>query len=334
MNVRIGYKASAEQFGPVDLLRFAELADELGFDSVAISDHLQPWTHHGGHAPYSLSWLGAAAQRTKRVTLGTSVLTPTFRHHPAVVAQAAATLACLTPQRIWLGVGSGESLNESTLGVVWPDSAERFARLKEAVELMQRLWTEERVSFDGRFYSTRHATLYDRPPQPVPLLIAAAGPSAARLAGRVADGMICTSGKDMALYRDTLLPAFRDGAARTGRDAGSLQLAIEIKLSFDSDPRRALADTRNWAALALSPEQKRDVDDPLEMERLAADLPDEVVGSHWIIADDADTVVAGLQPYVELGFTHLIFHAPGTHQERFLQLFASQVMPLLRGLSA
>src|SRR6202521_1308248 len=161
--LRFGYKVSAEQFSPADLLEFTVVAEQCGFDTAAISDHFQPWRHTGGHAPFSLAWLGAAGQATSSIELGTSVLTPTFRYHPAVVAQAMGTLGCLFPGRIWLGVGTGESLNEAPLGIKWPDSKERFARLKEAVSLIQTLWTAERVSFDGAFYRTVNATIYDRP---------------------------------------------------------------------------------------------------------------------------------------------------------------------------
>src|SRR4051794_28519470 len=184
--VRFGYKASAEQFGPAELLRYAVTAEERGFDSVFVSDHFQPWRHDGGHAPAALPWLGALVARTERVTVGTSVLTPTFRYHPAVVAQAFATLGCLAPGRVVLGVGSGESLNEVPLGVAWPEVKERFARLKEAVTLIRRLWSEDRVTFEGAYYRTELATIYDKPEQP-PLYIGASGPAAARLAGRVAD---------------------------------------------------------------------------------------------------------------------------------------------------
>src|SRR5689334_5180172 len=156
--VRFGYKASAEQFGPAELLDFGVHAERVGFDSVFISDHLQPWRHHGGHAPAALPWLGALVASTERIAVGTSVLTPTFRYHPAVVAQAFATLGCLAPGRVILGVGSGESLNEVPLGLTWPEGKERFARLKEAVQLIKQLWTEDRVTFEGNFYRTEVAT--------------------------------------------------------------------------------------------------------------------------------------------------------------------------------
>ena len=331
--IRFGYKVSAEQFGPRDLIEFTVAAEQCGFDTAAISDHFQPWRHTGGHAPFSLAWLGAAGQATSRIALGTSVLTPTFRYHPAIVAQAVGTLGVLFPGRIWLGVGTGESMNEAPLDTDWPDTKERFARLKEAVTLIQTLWTSDRVTFDGTYYRTRNATIYDRPETPIPIYIAAAGASAARLAGRVADGLICTSGKAMELYAETLLPAVLDGARATERDLASVELTIEMKVSFDTDRVRAREDTRNWAALALSPEEKTGVDDAVEMERRADALSTERAASRWIVSSDPDEHVERIRPYLDLGFTHLIFHAPGPDQLRFLQLYAAEVLPRLRDLA-
>jgi coenzyme F420-dependent glucose-6-phosphate dehydrogenase len=253
-----------------------------------------------------------------------------LRYHPAVVAQAFATLGCLFPDRVLLGVGTGESMNEVPLGIAWPDQKERFARLKEAVELIQRLWHEERVTFAGTYYSTNNATIYDRPAQPVPLYIAASGPAAARLAGRVADGFICTSGKAPELYTETLLPAVAEGAERAGRSASALDMMIEMKVSFDNDRSRAMEDTRHWAALALSPEEKTGVDDPLEMERRADALSAERSASRWIVSSDAGEHVAAIQRYLDLGFRHLVFHAPGMDQERFLRTYAEEILPGVR----
>jgi coenzyme F420-dependent glucose-6-phosphate dehydrogenase len=329
--LRLGYKASAEQFGPRELLDFAVEAERAGFDSVFVSDHFQPWRHTNGHAPNAIAWLAAVGQRTERIVLGTSVLTPTFRYNPAVVAQAFATLGCLTPGRVILGVGTGESMNEvPVLDIEWPDTKERFARLKEAVELIGRLWCEDFVTHEGTYYRTRNATIYDRPETPVPIYIAASGPAAARLAGRVADGFICTSGKGMELYRETLLPAVAEGAAKAGRAATDLDLTIEMKVSFDTDRRRALEDTRIWAALALPGEVKMGVEDPREMERLAAELPLEKAASRWLVSDDPDEHVEQIRPYVELGFRHLVFHAPGDDQRRFLRLYGELILPRLR----
>src|ERR671935_55210 len=333
-SLRLGYKASAEQFGPDELLDFGVHAEEVGFDSVVVSDHFQPWRHTGGHAPFSFAWLGALGARTQRILLGTSVVTPTFRYHPSVVAQAMGTLGVLFPDRVMLGIGTGESLNEvAPTGLEWPDFRERFARLREAVTLMRRLWAEERVSYSGTYFKTSNATVYDRPAGGVPLLIAAGGPQMAKYAGRVGDGFICTSGKGAELYRDQLLPAFEEGARETGRDPLTLDRMIEVKVSFDTDRQRALEDTRLWGALALSGDEKIGVEDPREMERLADALPVERTASRWIVSTDPDEHVEQIKFYVDLGFNHLVFHAPGNDQTRFIELYAEQVLPRLRKLS-
>ena len=327
--MRYGYKASAEQFGPRRLLELAMAAERHGFESVWTSDHFQPWRHTDGHAPNAIAWLGAAAVSTSRVHLGTSVLTPTLRYNPAVVAQAFATLGSLAPGRIVLGVGTGESLNEVVVGAPWPEQKERFHRLKESVTLMGQLFREDLVTFQGDYYQTHNATLYDRPREPVPIYVAASGPAAARLAGRIGEGFIATSGKATELYVDQLLPALAEGLEKAGRAASDIERMIEMKVSFDLDRARALADTRIWAALALSGEQKTGVDDPRQMERLAKDVED-VAHRRWLVADDPDEHVEQIRPYVEWGFDHLVFHFPGDDQERAMALYAEHVLPRLR----
>jgi coenzyme F420-dependent glucose-6-phosphate dehydrogenase len=333
VTVRIGYKASAEQFGPRKLVEFAVQAEQHGLDSVVVSDHFQPWRHTGGHAPFSIAWMSAVGERTSRVLLGTSVLTPTFRYQPSVIAHAFATMACLYPDRVMLGVGTGEALNEiPATGIEWPEFRERFARLREAVELIRTLWRDERVSFSGDYYRTVNASIYDRPLHPVPIYVAAGGPVVAKYAGRVGDGFICTSGKGMQLYESKLMPALDDGLATSGRNRSAIDRMIEIKLSYDPDPSRALENTRFWAPLALPAEQKAGLEDPLEMEKAADDLPIEQIASRWIVSADPDEVVEQVRPYVDVGFTHLVFHAPGHDQTRFLTAFSDRVVPKLREL--
>lgn len=329
--IKFGYKASAEQFGSVQLLEFACLAEQSGFDSVWVSDHFQPWRHTGGQAPFALSWLGALGARTSRIVMGTSVLTPTFRYHPSVVAHAFATLGSLFPGRVVLGIGTGESLNEvPPTGMAWPEQKERTARFKESVDLIRRLWREERLSYAGQYYRTIEATIYDRPPIEVPVYVAGAGPVMAKFAGEKAEGFICTSGKKWDLYTETLLPNLKAGLEKAGRPFHSVDRMIEIKLSFDLDAQRALQDTRFWGALALTPEEKMNVEDPLAMEKLADALPIERAASRWIVTTDAVQAVERIRPYVELGFNHLVFHAPGADQARFLAYFSQLLLPLLK----
>jgi len=328
--IKLGYKASAEQFGPRALLDFSVLAETVGFDSVFVSDHFQPWKHTDGHAPQSIAWLGALGARTTRVLIGTSVLTPTFRYHPSIVAQAFGTLGAMFPGRVILGIGTGESLNEvPATGMAWPEFKERFARLRESVDLIRRLWREDRVSFEGTYYRTVKATVYDRPEQEVPIYVAAAGALVAKYAGRAGEGFICTSGKARELYRETLLPNVVAGLQAANRP-DTIDRMIEMKVSFDTDRERALEDTREWAALALTPEQKTSVEDPIEMERLASTLSVTQAATRWIVSTDPDEHVERIAPYVELGFRHLVFHAPGHDQERFLRLYGKDVLPRLR----
>jgi coenzyme F420-dependent glucose-6-phosphate dehydrogenase len=339
--LKIGYKASAEQFGPRDLVEYAVLAEQVGLDSVWVSDHFQPWRHAGGHAPQALVWLAAVGERTERVLLGTSVLTPSFRYNPAVLAQVFATLGSLYPGRIALGVGSGEALNEIAVGSVpatgpdgsaeWPAFKERSARLRETIALMRRLWTEDRVTFEGSYYHTKDATIYDKPGEQIPVYMAAGGPQMAKTVGRHADGFICTSGKGEELY-SALIGALGEGAEAAGRDVSGIDKMIEVKLSYARTREEALENTRFWGALALTPEQKHSVHDPSEMQRLADELPIEQVAERWIVATSPEEVLAGVKPYVDHGFNHLVFHPPGDDQAGFLRSFAEEVVPALRAL--
>ncbi|ADG80341.1 glucose-6-phosphate dehydrogenase (coenzyme-F420) [Tsukamurella paurometabola] len=332
--LQLGYKASAEQFGPRELVEIAVAAEAAGMDSVAVSDHFQPWRVNGGHAPFSLAWMAAVGERTERVKIGTSVMTPTFRYNPAVIAQAFASMACMYPDRIFLGVGSGEALNEYATGFQgeWPEFKERFARLRESVRLMRELWSGEISNFDGDYYHTKDAVLFDIPERPVPVYIAAGGPVVAKYAGRAGDGMICTSGKGMDLYTEKLIPAAKEGAELGGRDFDALDKMIEIKISYDPDPELALENTRFWAPLSLTAEQKHSVNSSAEMERLADELPIEQVAKRWIVASDPDEAVAAVKQYTDAGLNHLVFHAPGHDQRRFLDNFQRDLEPRLRAL--
>ena len=339
LSLTLGYKASAEQFDPRELVEIAVAAEAHGMQSVAVSDHFQPWRHTGGHAPFSLTWMAAVGERTSSIRIGTSVMTPTFRYNPAVLAQAFASLGVMYPGRVFLGVGTGEALNEVATGFrgageqEWPEFKERFARLRESVDLMRQLWTEDRVNFRGEYYSTHDASIYDRPEHPVPIYIAAGGPFVARYAGRAGDGFICTSGKGVELYTDELIPAVKEGAEKVGREFEQIDRMIEIKLSYDTDLDVALDNTRFWSPLSLSKEQKHDITDPIEMEQAADALPIDQIAKRWIVGNDPDEVVAEIAKYVHYGMNHLVFHAPGHDQRRFLELFERDLAPRLRNIA-
>jgi coenzyme F420-dependent glucose-6-phosphate dehydrogenase len=213
-------------------------------------------------------------------------------------------------------------------GSDWPGAKERRERLAEAIELMRRLWTEERVTFEGDYYRTQRATVYDRPAEPVPVFVAASGPLAAKLAGRAGDGFICTSGKQPELYRE-LLAAVEEGAMAADRDPAAIVRMIEIKVSYDHDAEYARDACRWWAGLSLTPDEKTGVEDPVELERLA-DAAADRAHTRFIVSNDPGEVAEQIKHYTELGFTHLIFHAPGENQRRFLDEFCADVVPLLR----
>jgi coenzyme F420-dependent glucose-6-phosphate dehydrogenase len=230
---------------------------------------------------------------------------------------------------VFLGVGTGEAMNETPItGGEFPGRKERRQKLAEAIDVIRMLWGGERVDHQGEHYTLRRATIYDRPEAPVPIYVAASGPLAARLAGRAGDGFICTSGKDPQLYVD-LLDNVRRGAEQAGRDHESIRRMIEVKVSYDRDIEAARKACEWWAALALTPEEKEGVDDPVEMERLA-DAALDRAHTRFIVSDDPGEVVSGIRPYIDLGFTELVFHFPGGDQRRSIDAFAADVAPLLR----
>src|SRR5918992_1400453 len=191
--VDVGYALSSEEHSPNDLVRYARRAEEAGFTFALISDHYHPWIDRQGHSSFVWNVIGGIAQATERLRLGTRVTCPTIRIHPAIVAQAAATAAALMPGRFFLGVGSGENLNEHVVGERWPPLAVRLEMLEEAIEAIRELWTGKLVSHRGKHYTIENARLYTLPDEPPPLVVAAAGPNAAELAGRMGDGLVGVS---------------------------------------------------------------------------------------------------------------------------------------------
>ncbi len=327
----LGYKADTEQFAPNELLDLVIEAEQLGFDAIAASDHFHPWRHDGVQTSFVWSWLGAVGARTQRLQFGTAVTCPTMRYNPAVIAQAAATLGTMFPGRFWLGVGSGEALNEASTTGAWPEPRERYARLVEAVDIIRGLWNGEHLTYRARYFHTRDAHLYLQPPLPVPLVIAAFGVRTARLAGKMGDGWITTSEPGpISADRMKVMAALDDGARIAGRDPSALMRMTEVKVIVAPDRTRALSQARLWAGNLVPDRDKYGIWDARYLQKIGALFSDDQIASHWFISADPDQHVANAERLLQAGFTHLFFQSPGENQREFIQFYGQQVLPKLR----
>lgn len=322
----IGYAAMLEQFAPGDILAYAERAEAAGFDGMLADDHFQPWTAHQGQASFVWAVLSALGQRTAG-SLAT-VTTPGFRVHPAVTAQASATLAALYPDRHWLGIGSGEALNEHITGRYWPEAPERIDRMFDAVELIKKLFASglagRDVRHDGPYHrleSTRLWTMPDRAPR---ILIATAGPVTARRAGRTADGLVTeAAGLDKAA---TLLQRFAEGAREAGRPRGEFVLRMHLSWAPTHEEAAANAVTE-WPNAALR--GVGDIRSPFELEQLARLVRPGDFEGRMLVSADPDEHRAHIQRYLDLGFDRIYLHNAGRDQATFLDAFGRDVLPRL-----
>ena len=241
-----GWKAGPEQYGPRELLEYAMAAEEAGFESIDVSDHFHPWSEEG-QAPFTWTCLGAVAARTTKIHMGTGITCPILRYHPAVIAQAAATLAVLAPGRVYLGLGTGEALNEYASTGDWPIYDERQAMLAEAIQLIRELWTGNDVTFQGDFFETHKARLFTLPDTPVPIYISTMVPTSAEFAGTCGDGLISVGGKEPQMYRQ-LLQNFEKGARAAGKDPARMPRLIELNVAYTEDVDAAVQEfIKYWA---------------------------------------------------------------------------------------
>ncbi|MDQ3554947.1 MAG: TIGR03557 family F420-dependent LLM class oxidoreductase, partial [Chloroflexota bacterium] len=261
----VGFVLSHEQFAAPDLVEYAALAERAGFDAVWASDHFHPWMDNEGHSCQAWLTLAAVGQRVPRIRIGTGVTCPTFRYHPAIVAQAFATLGLLYPDRVFLGLGTGEAVNEQAVTGQWPPYQERAERLVEAVGIIRRLWAGERLTHDGDHYQLMDAHLYDRPEVLPPIHIAASGPQSAELAGRHGDGLISDA---ESAASDELRAPFERGARAGGKDPASLGVIGEIFVEV-GDETSAEAAARLWRFLPRAWDRYVHLHDPREIQRLA-----------------------------------------------------------------
>ena len=327
----LGYKAATEQFAPNELLENVIEAERQGFDSVDASDHFHPWRNDDVHCSFVWSWLGALGARTQRIHFGTGITCPTLRYNPAVIAQAAATLGVMFPGRFWLGVGTGEPLNETATTGCWPRYPERKDRLIEAIQIIRGLWNGEHLTYAGRYYQTRDAHLYGQPPEPIPLFVAASGADTARLAGQYGDGWITTGGAG-GPGRDctALISALERGAREAKRDPTLIARAVEIAVVYAQNRAEGIDEARLWADSMFPGLDKYGIYDPRDMQRYGSYLSDQTIASNWFISGDPGEHVALAEKFIQAGFTHLFFHAPGNRQREFIQFYGQEVLPKLR----
>jgi len=327
--LQLGWKAGTEQYGPNELLDLAIAAEAAGFDSIDASDHFHPWAEKG-EASFVWSVLGAIAARTSRITLGTGVTCPILRYHPAIVAQAAATVAALAPRRFFLGVGTGEALNEYSATGLWPSYNERQAQLAEAIELIRALWTGEKVTHKGEHYETHAAKLYTLPVGPIPLYISSLVPASARFAGEHGDGLITAGGEEPDTYKE-MLQNFVAGAKEAGRNARGEPRMIELAVAYTDDEDAAIeARKAYWAGTFVPAMFTERIYTPELSEKNGKIVGADTIREAGCFSADPDEHVKHAQKYIGLGFDHLIFHSAGPDQQAFIEGYGRDVLPRLR----
>jgi coenzyme F420-dependent glucose-6-phosphate dehydrogenase len=316
MAPKIGYHLSSEEHGPNDLVRYARMAEEHGFSFATISDHFHPWIDAQGQSPFVWSVLGAIAQATKRLELGTWVTCPTMRIHPAIIAQASATVAAMMPGRFFLGVGTGENLNEHVVAQGWPETEVRHARLEEAIGIIRLLWAGGNKSHHGRYYTVENARLYTLPEELPPLLVAVGGPRSAELAGRVGDGLIATEPEA------EIINEFEAAGGRGKPRYGSLTVCW----AKDEASARKTAH-RIWPTSAMESSTSWELPLPQHFEDVAKLVTEDAVAETIICGPDPDRHLVAIAEYVDAGFDHVGIHQVGPDQEGFFQFFAREVLP-------
>ena len=317
-----------EQFPAPRLVEFGEAAERAGFDELWTSDHFHPWQDNQGHAGQAWVTLAALGQRTRSIPFGTGVTCPTFRYRPQVVAQAFASLGLFYPGRVFLGVGSGEALNEQPAGGGWADAGERSKHLTEAVQLIRKLWSGEWVNHSGPHYPTANARIYDVPPQPVPIYMAGRGERGAREAGELGDGWIT----DVSSFKDDKIRnAFFEGARSAGKDPSSMRILIESFVVVGSEAEAEEA-ADAWRFLPIGFKEFIDEPDPRKIEQGAkAQLSGHDVYSQWVVAEDAGKHLRMLRELADLGATDVFVHSGQSNQQRVIDFYGRDVLPALRG---
>lgn len=329
MKLRFGLFAAHEQYDPKSLLDHVLLAENYGFDTIWTSDHFHPWAHSNAHCGFSWVWIASALEKTKKLKIGTGVTAPILRYHPAIIAQAFATLEFLYPNRVFLGLGTGEPMNETPLGYKWPNYKERYERLEEAVKIIKMLWEKEFVSFKGKYFTLRKANLYTKPRTKIPIYIAACGPTTAYLAGKYANGFLTLPAAKEKCKE--LFLAIEKGAKDSNRDPSSIEKVIEMEISYDKDFNKALKAARFWSGVLFADLfNLANVHDPREIEKYGKMANDEALKNVWFITSSIDEIISEVEKYIKLGFTHIQFLSSSPSQENFIKTIGEKVIPYLK----
>lgn len=316
---KIGFTLSSEEFRGPDLLEHASAAEQAGFDFLMISDHFHPWVEAQGNSPFVWGVLGALSGATDEIAIGTGVTCPTTRIHPAIIAQAAATAADLLPGRFFLGVGSGERLNEHIVGQHWPDNSTRLDQLAEAVELIQELWKGSLVSHRGEYFTLDRAKIYSLPDELPPILLAASGPQAATLAAKLAQGLIGVAPDG------ELISSYAGAADTPGPRVGQIQFCFGE--SADAALDTAL---KNWPNAAFGGNLSQEIALPSDFESAAELVTKETLAESITAGNDPDEFVAALNTYVDAGYDHVYIHQIGPDQLGAIEFFSQEVVPAFR----
>ena len=326
----VGYAAMLEQFGPQEVVGYTALAEEHGFSGCMAADHFQPWVPQQGQAAFVWNVLTAVGERT-RGDLGPGVTCPSFRFHPAVVAQASATLEAMYPGRHWLGVGSGEALNEHVIAGYWPEAGERSARMFEAVEVIKKLFDAslagKDVRHEGKYFKLESTRLWTMPTTPPPVLVATAGPINAKRTGRFADGII-TVGAPLEKIGG-LFDKFAEGAREAGKDPDTMLKVLQLHLSWAPTDEQALANAMTEWPNGGMRFPKADIRSPLDFEQMAKLVRPEDFEGRMVISADPDVHRAAIQRFCDLGFDRVYLHNVGRNQAEWIEVFGREVLPKL-----
>ena len=326
---KISIQAAHEQVNPKDLLSDVITMDEEGIQRCWTSDHYMPWWDSGASGGAAWPWLGAALARTRNIVLGTGVTAPILRYHPAIVAQVFATLEYMFPNRVFLGIGRGEALNEVTSGHSWPSNAEKFERLKEAIYLIKKLWTGDWVNFRGNHYWIKDSKLYTKPSNHIPLYLAGIGKQSARLAGEEADGFV-TNELDVGVIKDKLFPALKKGTMVSGKDYSSLEKILFLPASYNEDKQKALESIRFWRGAMIKAFFDVDVHDPRKIQENGQIIGDDTLEKMFLVISTAEEGIEKLKKYIELGFTEIVLTNSSPNRNELVKLISEKISPHYR----